>query len=298
MSYFGENSVDLWGDRRSVSRTFGVTYTPDSRWTVSGAIENGVVRDTVNGDFDRTAVSLGLGYADEERVDGRLRLEYRLEDGDSDAQDRETWALLGGLTYRVSADWRAVASVDALISESDQSAFLDGEDVEASLGYAYRPVDNERLNLLFRYNYLYDLPGPDQVTVDGTTDGPAQKSHILSVDGIYDLTPKLSVGGKYGYRTSRIAPRGTEDFTDATAHLGVLRLDWHVVHKWDVLAEGRTLVSEESDITEHGALAAVYRHVGNNLKVGLGYEWGRVSDDPSEIDYDGRGLFLNVVGKF
>jgi hypothetical protein len=294
---YGENTWDLFGERRSLTRTYGVTYTPDAQWTVSGSVETGVVRDSVNGDFDRDAISFGLAYAGEGQS-ARARLEYRTEDGTGIAQDRQTWALAGGYEYRINPDWRFLANLDALKSTADTGSFLDGEYVEASFGYAFRPVKHDRLNLLARYTYLRDLPGADQVTIDGTTNGDLQVSHIFSIDGNYDLTPKLTLGAKYGFRKSQVAPRGTTVFSDQTAHLGILRLDWHVVHKWDVLAEARALYTEQSDITETGALLAAYRHMGNNAKVGLGYEWGEVSDDPAQIDYLGQGVFLNLIAKF
>jgi hypothetical protein len=295
---YGENNMDLFGTRRSLTRAYGVNYEPDARWTISGTVESGEVRDVNNGDFDRDAISFGVAYADEDYSDARLRIEYRTEDGAGITQDRDTWAVSGGYSYKVNPDWRLLFNIDALISQSDQSSFRDGEYVEASLGYAYRPVDNERLNMLFRYTYLQDLPGEDQVTANGSVDGPSQRSHVLSIDAIYDLSPRLSIGGKYGYRMSEIAARGTNNFTDNTAHLGVLRMDWHVVHKWDVLLEGRVLQSDGVDVRETGALLGVYRHVGNNAKIGIGYEWGRVSDDLVDLDYDSRGLFLNLIAKF
>ena len=157
---------------------------------------------------------------------------------------------------------------------------------------------NERLNLLARYTYLRDLPGEDQVTASGSAEGPLQISQVVSIDGDYDLTPKLSFGAKYGFRSSQVAERGTDDFTDSTAHLGIMRLDWHVVHKWDVMGEVRALYGVEDEGTETGALLGIYRHVGNNAKIGIGYEWGRVSDDITDLDYDSSGIFLNIIAKF
>lgn len=239
-----------------------------------------------------------MAYVEEDAFELRGRLEYRTESGKGVSQDRETWAFSGGYEYKVNDDWRFLANMDALYSDSAESSFRDGEYLEASLGYAYRPVMNDRLNMLFKYSYLHDLPGEDQVTANGSTDGPMQKSHVLSIDANYDLTPKLTIGGKYGYRQSRVADRGTDVFTASTAHLGILRMDWHVVHKWDVLIEGRVLYSEEIETTETGALAGIYRHVGNNAKIGVGYEWGRVSDDMTDLDYYGSGAFVNLVAKF
>ncbi len=298
VSVYGENNWDIFGDRQSLTRAYGVKYTPNAQWTYSGGIESGRVRDSVAGNFDRDAISFGLAYAYEDLQDARIRLEYRTEDGVGIAQDRDTWALTASYSHKVNPDWRLLFNLDALISDSDQSSFRDGEYIEASLGYAYRPIDNERLNMLFRYSYLHDLPGADQVTVTGNTNGAQQRSHVLSVDAIYDLTPKLSIGGKYGYRVAKTAPRGTNAFVDNAAHLGVIRFDWHVVHKWDVLAEGRILKSTDTNVTETGAVLGVYRHFGNNAKVGIGYEWGEVSDDLTNIDYEGQGIFLNLIAKF
>lgn len=298
LSTYTENTWDLYGARRSLARAYGVTYTPDASWTFSGGMEVGEVRDSANGDFDRTALSFGVGYSAESGTAARVRLEYRTEDGTGIAQDRETWAATAGLQYRVSEDWRVVADADALFSDSDQSSFLDGEYLEATVGFAYRPVMNERLNMLARYTYLRDLPGDDQVTGDGTTSGPKQISHVFSIDADYDLTPRLSIGGKYGLRRSEVAPRGTSAFTNSTAHLGIARVDWHVVHKFDVMGEVRALRTVERDVTEYGALLGLYRHVGNNAKIGVGYEWGRVSDDLTDLDYDGQNVFINMIAKF
>lgn len=298
LSSYTESNWDLFGQRRSLARSYGVSYTPDARWTFSGGMEVGEVRDPANGDFDRRAVSFGMAYAGEDRQSARLRLEYRTEDGAGLTRDRRTWAVSGGYEYKLDDDWRFLANLDALVSRSDEDAFRDGEYIEARLGYAYRPVLHDRLNLLARYTYLRDLPGENQRNANGDEAGPKQVSHVLSVDANYDLTPKLTLGGKYALRLSDVADRGSDDFDSQRAHLGILRLDWHVVHKWDAMIEGRALRTEGTGMTETGALLALYRHVGNNAKIGLGYEWGRVSDDATDLDYDASGLFLNVVAKF
>lgn len=297
-STFAENRWDLYGTRRSLAESYGVTYTPGERWTITGGMEIGTVRDSIGGDFERRAVSLGLGYSDNDLVRGRARLEYRTEEGEGLTRDRDTWALALGYEYKVNDDWRLLFNLDSLFSDSAEDSYRDGEYLEFGMGYAYRPVLNDRLNMLLKYTYLHDLPGEDQVTASGSEDGPMQKSHVFSVDANYDLTPKLTIGGKYGYRRSKVADRGTEDFVTSSADLAILRLDWHVVHMWDILAEGRILRTRELKIDETGALLGVYRHLGNHAKIGVGYEWGKVSDDLTDLDYLGDGLFLNLVAKF
>ena len=298
LRFYTESNIDMFGQKQSLTRAFGVTYTPTSEWTVSSGAEAGRVRDDINGDFDRFALSLGAAYTNADLNSGRVRLEYRTEDGDGVPQDRETWALLAGYEHRTNDDWRFLASVDALYSTSDEDAFRDGEYLEASVGYAYRPVDNERLNLLMKYTYLHDLPGEDQVNAAGDDEGASQRSSVFSIDGTYDINTAFTLGAKYGYRMSEVAARGTDDFTANTASLAIARLDWHVVHEWDVFAELRGSLTHEIDVTETGALLGAYRHIGNNAKIGVGYEWGRVSDDMTDLDYDGQGVFVNLVAKF
>ena len=298
LSSFVESKTDLPADRQSITNAFGVTYTPTARWTFGGSYETGDVRDRVNGDIARDAVSLSVGYADEDLVVAKLRLEFRVDDGPGVTQDRETWGLSLGYSNKVNTDWRFLANLDALFSDSADSDFRDGEYAKLRVGYAYRPVDNERLNLLFGYTFLHDLPGEDQVDANGNVDGPSQRSHVLSIAGTYDIHNRLTLGAKYGYRFSKVAARGTTAFTDNTASLAVARLDWHALHRWDVMGEVRYLRSHETGSDETGALLGVYRHVGEHFKVGLGYEWGGVSDDLTNLSYDNRGVFLNVIAKF
>ena len=295
---FGETVLDRPGDEISLTEAYGVTWQPNSEWTLSGSMESGTITDSASGDFERTALSFGFAYSTSEDLSVRGRIEYRTEDGDGEDRDRETWALSAGYANQVSTDWRLLASVDALVSESAQSDFRDGEYVRANIGYAYRPVSNERLNVLLGYSYLLDLPGEDQVGADGTTDQPLQISHVLSVAATYDLNEQFTLSGKLGHRSSEVADRGTEDFTDNAATLAVVRLDWHALHLWDVMGEARGLFSPETSTTETGAVIGVYRQVNENVRLGVAYEWGSVSDDETDIDYSGQGLMLNLVGQF
>lgn len=298
LTTFAESVYDLPGDRRSLTRAYGLTWTPGSDWSFSAGIETGEIVDGPSGDFDRFGLSLGAVWTPDADRTGRVRLEYRTEDGTGAARDRDTWAVVLGYSTQVARDWRMLADLEALWSESGDTPLEDAEYLHASLGYAYRPVADERLNLLFRLSYLHDLPARDQRGADGTTDGPQQRSTILSLAGNYDISPELTATGKLGYRMSEIAARGTSSFTSDTATLTALRFDWHVTHAWDIMAEGRLLLTEETGERDTGAVIGVYRHVNEHVSVGLGYEWGRVSDDLTAIDYEGQGVFLNIVGRF
>jgi hypothetical protein len=299
MTGFAENNYDMFGRRRSLTSTYGVTYTPDAMWSAQGGFEFGTIIEPIGGNFDRKAVSASVSYQDEEKFSAKLRGEARFENSEDHLKDRQTYLTAATLSWKTNSNWRFIANLDAVISNSDQASVLDGDYVEASLAYAYRPVTNDRFNMLLKYTFLYDLPGPQQVTVNGALLGPAQRSHIFSADASYDLNQYITIGAKYGFRIGDVSATGlAKDFTPSSAHLAILRADLHIVHNWDALLEGRVLFSPSAQTVDYGALAAVYRHIGENVKVGTGYNFGRFSDDLRDLTYDDQGPFINVVGTF
>ena len=298
-SVYGEENFDLIGHRQSLTHTYGVTYTPDDRWKTYASFESGQFDDDQGDDFDRTAISAGVDYSQVGMRFG-LRGEARLEDShEGNRQDRETYLVSANAGADYNANWRGIVHFDAVVSNSDESAVLDGDYIEGSIGFAYRPVENDRFNGLARYTFLYDLPGPEQENAAGETLGPKQRSHVVSLDGTYDINEILSVGGKYGFRFGEISESRTDDnFTKSTAHLGVIRFDLHIVKNWDAVLEGRVLHLPEAQSTRYGAFAAVYRHFGENFKLGIGYNFADFSDDLTDLTYDDQGVFINAIGKF
>ena len=113
-----------------------------------------------------------------------------------------------------------VGKLNHSISDSSQGDFYDGGYTEAVIGYAYRPVDNDRLNALAKYTYFYNVPTTDQVTLQNTAAEFIQKSHIAALDLTYDLTAAWSIGGKYAYRLGQVSlDREDRQFFDNSAQL-------------------------------------------------------------------------------
>ena len=295
---FTETTMNDQAGQTSLLRSFGVNYNPNDLWGMSASAEIGEVTDPSGDTFDRAALSVGLAYREDDIRSGKVRLEYRLEDGAGVLNDRDTWQISANYRQQSSDNWRFLADIDTVISEDAAGDTGDGRYVEASLAFAYRPVENDKTNALVRLTYLEDLPAVDQRNADGETNGDRQRRLIFSADINHDIGPHWTVGAKYGLRRGEVAPRGPHDFVTSTAHLGILRADWHVVHNWDLGFEYRATKSKEIGVLETGGLIGVYRHVGNNLKVGVGYEFGSVSDVLRDVSYENEGLFANIVAKF
>jgi hypothetical protein len=294
---FAENTYDLFGKHRSLTSAYGVDYAISQHMSYSAALELGQINDSIDGDFDRIGFSLGAKYQTE-KATGRAKLEFRRERGTTSGNARDADTIVLNSTYRREIDEsrRVLLSFQGAQTNTDQSSILDGRVVDASIGYAYRPVDNDKLNVLVKYRYFQDDYGQQ---IDGTaTTGNLQRSHILSADASYDVNEHWTIGGKIGARLSETAADASSPYTSNNAVMAAVNARYHVTHNWDLVAEARVLDSQGAQGTQTSLLIAGYRHFGNNMKVGVGYNFGSFSDDLTDFNDNHRGLFVNVVFKF
>lgn len=303
LNVYAENTYDIFGVHKSLTSNYGLDYTLNDLWSFSGGLEIGRVSDPRSGivsDFDRHALSLGVNYKGED-LTVRSRLEFRNDDGMILGVSRDSDTIAGEVVarYKFSDNARLLFSMQGVTSTNASASIPDAEYFETVLGYAYRPTDNDRLNVLAKYTFLYDMT--ERVASTPSTganflNSPRQRAHVFSVDASYDLDRYWTLGAKIGGRYSD-QDSGTGGFVSNNATLGILNLQYHSVHKWDALLEVRQLHAQDIG-SNTGVLGAVYRHVGNNFKVGVGYNFGVFSDDLTDVTYDNEGIFLNLVGKF
>jgi flagellar motor protein MotB len=284
-----------------LTHSTGVELAPVDRLNLGANLDFGTLKDQQTGaELKRRALGVNAGYGFA-AVKLASALEYRVdetEDLDTATSKRTTWLLKNSLRYQLNPDWRLLGKFNYAQSKSSQGRSYDGNYVEAVVGSGYRPIHHDRLNALLKYTYFYNVPAVDQVTAANTPVGFIQRSHIGAVDVMYDLSRQWTVGGKYAYRHGEVSQdRVNREFFDSRAHLYVLRADWHIIHRWDVLIEGRLLDLPDAQDRLDGVLVGVYRHLGNYIKLGAGYNFSSFSDDLTNLDYKHQGLFLNLIGK-
>ena len=124
-----------------------------------------------------------------------------------------------------------------------------------------------------------------------------QKNNIAAVDVTYELTANWSVGGKYAYRLGEASlDRVQQNFFSDTAHLAISRVDRRFRKNWEGMAEVRMLALTDIRQRRGGALTAIYRRLGDNVKAGIGYNFTNFSDDLTDLRYNHNGVFFNIVG--
>ncbi len=273
--------------------SLGLDLSPENEWNYAIRTEFGDISDPLSGDLERRAVSLSAGYRTD-TSDFSGTLEYRLDKG---ANSIETWGLRTRYSYQVHPDWRWLMRLEGATSDSNNALIDDTEFLEFTTGYAYRPVENDKLNALFRYTFLYDSDSSGQVGAGGEAVDFAQRSHVFSVDGNYEVNNTFSFGTKLGARLGDVRLPGA-GWVSSDAWLAILRADVRLRPKWDLVGEYRYLGTPDVDASRSGFLVAAYRRVNENFRVGIGYNATDFSDDLTDQSYTSKGLFLNVIGKF
>lgn len=85
------------------------------------------------------------------------------------------------------------------------------------------------------------------------------------------------------------------------ALLSLLRLGYRFHGRFDVAVEYRNLqlFSPVGDQSKNGFLVEVDYHVNSLVRLGLGYNFSRFSDDElADLSRDSHGIFFRVVGRY
>ena len=299
-SVFVEERYQDIDSASGLTHSTGVTFAPDDRWNFGANAEVGTLVDSqTDAETRRKAAGVHVGYG-HDKIQFSSGVEYRnddIEQPDATRYDLKTWLFRNNFKFQITPDWRLVGKFDHSMSDNSQGQFYDGKYTEATLGYGYRPVQSDRLDMLVKYTYFYDMPTAGQMTPQAVAAQFIQKSQIVSVDVSYDLTQQWSLGGKYAHRMGAASLDVVNpQFFDDTADLYIVRIDWHFHQEWEAMLEGRALKLPDLSQTRSGALIAFYRHFGKHVKAGLGYNFTNFSEDLTDLSFKSHGIFMNVVG--
>ncbi|HMB74089.1 MAG TPA: flagellar motor protein MotB, partial [Gammaproteobacteria bacterium] len=283
-----------------LTHSTGISFSPNERMNFSANTDIGTLQDVLTGaETERRAAGIQFGYGFD-AVQFSSGLEYRIDDmeqPDLSLSTRTTWLFRNNFKYQLTPAFRLLGKLNHSESESTEGQFYAGEYTEAVFGTAYRPVTNDRLNMMAKYTYFYNLPTTEQITLRNTAAEFIQKSHIASVDVSYDIRPRWTIGGKYAYRVSEASlDRENPQFFDNGARLMILRADWEFREDWEAMLETRVLDMTDVGDKRSGALLVVSRYLGQHVKLGLGYNFTSFSDDLTDLDFDHEGAFLTMTG--
>jgi uncharacterized repeat protein (TIGR01451 family) len=280
-----------------IAQIYGLDFAVTDWTTVGLAVQS---MDLDNDDYssvERDVASVYASYG-KGRTKAGAKLEYRRDDG---AAEREQWLTTNALNYRVTDDLTLQGKFSLSTTTNDGAVAAGSEDdeeasfVEAAAGFAYRPACGLGPNVLGRYTYLKDLPDASQ-TPDA---GVQQRSSVFELEGIQPVWSKLDLGGKVARKLGELRFDGSDgDWFTTEVNFAAVKARFHVRRAWDGLLEYRWLEVKETKDARQGVLAGLYRQIGDNLRVGVGYNFTDFTDDLMDLDYKSHGWFIDVTGSY
>ena len=167
-----------------------------------------------------------------------------------------------------------------------------GPSVALRLGLAYRDPQSDLWNVLLRYDYRV-LPSTVPLSIlQGT--GNSSKGQTLGVEGIYAPSWRWEIYGKYAVRRSEVQLAQDESLAGFIS-LTQLRATCRFAYNMDVTAEGRWISQPALGESSSSLAADIGYYLTPNLRLALGYSFGRSHD----LDFSGQrfagGLYFGLT---
>jgi len=291
VNLFNESQFLKERNESGLAHTFGMDFFPGEGWNLGFTLQSAELDNSV-GQIDRDAVSLSGGRTSND-TQWQSKLEWRRDTG---AEQREQWVTANRLVHKVNESFRIAARVNYEKTEDKLLSLAGAKFVEGNLGFAWRPFDTTRWALLGKYTYLYDVSALEQIG-----DNVAfydQRSQVLSFEGVFNPDNRLEYAAKLMRREGEVRyGRLQGQWADAAATFAAGQVRYEFGDAWHALAEYRWLGVTEGGARQ-GVLLGLDRDIGRNFRIGVGYNFTDFSDDLTDFDYDHKGFFLNVVGKY
>ncbi len=292
LKVYTEHQFSSEDTRTGLTNTFGLSNTFNRYATGTLSFQSSRIEDESDDITERDTLTAGLSF---KRQESRLSTKLEFRKDKSATVDTDQWVSVTSIEYRYSPALRVQGRLNHSVTQDNASVvgLENAMFTEAGLGFSYRPVSNDRLNLLGRYTYLHDLPPLSQ------SDDADSRASIISLESLYEVGKRWTVGGKLAHRESEVrTARQTGEWVANDASLAAVRLRYKAPFGVDAMGSYHWLSSDATDSVRHGALLSVGHNVGSNLQFSVGYNFTAFDDNLANDDYDVKGWFFNLVGKY
>ncbi|RUR78749.1 TonB-dependent receptor [Chlorogloeopsis fritschii PCC 9212] len=283
----------------------------NNRWTIAPGLRLNLAYEHVFGSFfRRTAVgsqfaqpfapgqsasaigfdggdsySVGLEYSDNPEFQASARYEHRSSSGGSNT------VISAAATGKISPALTALVRYQQASSANQKLTGLP-DTANLKVGLAYRDPDNDNFNALLRYEYRKNPATIPDTILFGS--GTGSEDHTFALEAIYAPNWQWEFYGKYALRhsTSYLA---NDLVGTSTANLGQLRATYRLGYSWDLVGEARII--NQSNYTETGFVLEAGYYLNPNLRLAVGYAFGKVDDRDFSGTRSAGGLYLGLTLK-
>ena len=247
----------------------------------------------------REILGLGLSYTGYDRIlgnesyKGNLRLQYRKDRG---GEKIDQYRIRGSLKGWLDIRSHLYGKLDLSRTNNKKDDNKDRQDYRLDLGYSYRPVYEDKLNILSKISYIDNKKG-DGILEDDFTSFGKEKGVVLGLELLYDISKKYEYVLKLGYRHTQ------EQVLDlALAKSDYWLLGNRISYKYDrdtkISLEYSKLNHKQGKNSRDGIILSLSRRFNDNIELEGGYKFDDVTEDLADLSYGIKGFFVRVTGAF
>lgn len=275
-SLYSEYRLNDSGSGKTIQNAIGLR----NGWNVAEGLRLQTNVEHVNSTSgDATALSLGAEYTANPLWKGSSRIQWRGDNANTN------WLFTASAARKLDRDWTLIAREYVNLIDPKNGA-ADTRQNRFQVGFAYRPVDNNK----------FDALGLFEQKSDKSSDKDSD-TNIVSLRANYHPSRPWWVSGRFAHKRVNELLLGTVNDSYNASLIGG-RITYDVTNRWSI-GGITTLLVGKGGAKQYAYGLEVGYTLMDNLIVGLGYNWrGFRDDDLSGSDYTNRGWVLNVRYKF
>ncbi len=275
-SLYSEYRLNDSGSGRSIQNALGLR----NGWNVAEGLRLQTSAEYVKStNGDSAALSLGGEYTANPLWKASSRIQWR---GDGSFNN---WLFSASVARKLDRDWTLIAR-EYLNFVDPKNGTADTRQNRFQVGFAYRPVDNNKFDALGLYEQKTDK------SADRDSD-----TNIISLRANYHPSRPWWLTGRMAYKRVNELLAGTVNDSYSAALIGG-RVTYDITNRWSI-GGMTTFLAGQGGGKQFAYGVEVGYTVMDNLIVGLGYNWrGFNGGDLNGSDYTNRGWVLNVRYKF
>jgi hypothetical protein len=214
------------------------------------------------------------------------------------AVDKFQFLTLNNVLWQFTRDVTFFARGNYTQTLNTTTRTAEAESLELTTGLAFRPVQHDFVNLIFKYTKFIDQRPIDPLQ------GTSERTHsdVIAVNPIFETPFRLQLSLKFAWKRDR---EKIADLPIAVVDTlqWIARAAYHLA-RWpnfglDVAAEGRGRYNLLASNSEAGALFEVAFIIAKYARIGAGYNFTRFSDDEIAKASDSfHGWFVRLVGQY
>ena len=214
-----------------------------------------------------------------ETFSGKLKYEVNY---DAESENKLNHLALAELIGKINKDITAFLGYTFIYNDKEESHKL-------STALAYRPIENDRLNILSKLEFC--------AKTDPNSTDEGSLTCISALEAIYDLTDKIALTGKYAFK--EVWDNTSPVMTKNNTNLFLTRLSYNFVDNWDIAGEYRIYYQNPNKEWKDNYRMEVGYTIDNYLRLALGYNFIEYIDPIYENnDYTGKGIYINLGFNF